>query len=164
MENKYATLLRSGKSLEEVNSVFEQDIVKSKYCWEQVRKAQLMHVSASPRTQEDLLLCARFYEYLLSAVDEDLPALANGDPFPDREWKIIDDWFKAIGKPFSKEEVWMLRQKTEDHPKIKEWLGKEFSWASELFMADQWAEKLCRYSPWRSETSTVSDRLAGLSV
>ncbi|XTI87049.1 ankyrin repeat-containing domain protein [Cenococcum geophilum] len=164
VENKYATLLRSGKTFEEVNSVFEQDIIKSKYCWEQVRKAQLMHVSASPRTQEDLFLCARFYEYLLSAVDEDLPALANGDPFPDREWKIIDDWFKAIGKPFSKEEVWILRQKTEDHPKIKEWLGKEFSWASELFMADQWAEKLCRYSPWRSETSAVSDRLAGLSV
>lgn len=133
--------------------MFEEDIVKSKYCWEQVRKAQLLHVSAEVRTQEDLFLCARFHEYLLSAADEDLPALANGGPFPDREWKPLTDFLQAIRKPMTEEEVLLLRKKTEDHPKIEEWLGKEFHWASELFMADQWAEKLCRYSPWRSSMS-----------
>ena len=149
VENKYFKLQESGKLADEIGEIFIRDIAFSKGYWEIVRKVQLNHATANVKTREDMALMARFFDYLQTGEDEHLPVLANGEPAPPREWRVMVDYMRFLGDPNIDSSEQGIRRVMEDHPKIKEWLGKRFDWASELVLANYVAEKLCMYSPWR---------------
>jgi hypothetical protein len=142
-----------GSPLSQVMAILTDDLYASRVAWREVQSVQLMHVTAAAHSREDILRCTRFMDYLLSGEDEDLPQLAGGVKFPDREWKIVADYLAARGNPMGERLLRNSRKLCEDHPKIREWEGKTFGWWEQDFGAEEFVKKLYLYSPWRREAS-----------
>jgi ankyrin repeat protein len=129
---------------------YEPMISKSQSWWALCRKAQLLHVTAEARSEQDLQLCSFFYKYLCSADEADLPKLLDGSPFPKRTWQLVEEMMASIGDQFPADMLMEMRMEEEDHPAIKELTGREPKWWEENFFGEREAEKLRRYSPWRN--------------
>lgn len=120
--------------------------------WEMIRKAQLMHVTLTARTDDDYQLLARFHKYLESADEADLPRLGDGR-VPKRVWQHLVEIDARKGVVWTPEEIMQARRQEEDHPAIKELAGREPQWWQEDFVGEPQAEQLRRYSPWRREAA-----------